>query len=330
LAGIAYRKVVSVSATGDGISLETERTTLPEAIKNGTLEWSQTIDFSPAAGRQMTATVGDVKIGEFSQAISTPISYNGEIEGYMVSITMTPSDGRIDINAVVKLEVLGEERFGIEATGYIEGFRTEGHAVVGEGLMLEFETGQRQVRGDLHIKAAAFNTGLNDELLDIPFGIDVPIQVGPVPLILKIKANINVRLILSLMDSSAEAEVSFQFSSDQGISVEGSELNATGALSSGTLSDFAGGSVDGAAAGMSACLEVPRFELSMAGEFASVGITQNNCASTTFTFDPACNEVNGDITGIALASLGFFGVTLASGQVELYHEEDGIDAGDCD
>jgi len=80
---------------------------------------------------------------------------------------------------------------------------------------------------------------------------------------------------------------------------------------------------------MTACLEFPRFELTMLGEFASVGFTQNNCGETYFSFQPACNEVNGYLTGIGLASLGFFGVTLASGQVELYRRTDGNMIGTC-
>ena len=111
--------------------------------------------------------------------------------------------------------------------------------------------------------------------------------------------------------------------------MSGASLQATGALGTGTLGGFLGGSADGVAAGMSACVEFPRFELTTLGEFASVGITQNNCASTDFTFNPACNEVNGAITGLALANLGFFGVTLAEGQIELYHREDGHSVGQC-
>ena len=257
------------------------------------------------------------------------MTYEGEIQGYKVSVTLTPSAGRLEVSSEISLEVLGEKRFGVEGTGFIESFASQGHAVVGDGQLLDFQAGQTQVRGELHVKAAAFNTGLNDNLLDIPIGIDIPIEVGPVPMILKIKANMNVRLILSVSDSSAEAEVNFQFSSDQGIALSGTSLQATGALGTGTLEGFAGGSADYVAAGLSTCLEFPRFELTMLGEFASVGITQNNCAQTDFTFDPACNEIYGSITGLALANLGFFGITLASGQVELYSKSDGIHTGQC-
>lgn len=329
LAGIAYRKVVSVTDTGTGYELATERTTLPAAISQGTLDWAQTVDFGALGSGTQAYAFGE-PLGSAQQGIVGPITYNGEINGYKVSLTLTPSAGRLDVTTEVSLEVMGEKRFAVEGTGHIEGFQSRGHAVVGEGQLLEFDAGQTQVRGELRVKAAAFNTGLSDELLDIPLGIDIPIQVGPVPLILKVKANINVRLILSVAESSAEAEVTFTFSSDQGIAMSGPSLQATGALGTGDLAGFLGGSADGVAAGMSACLEFPRFELTMLGEFASVGITQNNCASTDFTFDPACNEVNGTITGLALANLGFFGVTLAEAQVELYTRTDGRHVGQCD
>ena len=306
LAGVAYRKVVAVRSTASGIELETTRTTLPEAMTSGTLDWARTVDFSDlAALEDATMFVGDSRVPMADIVLVSPITYNGEINGYMVSVTLTPSQGRLEITAEVSLMVLGEKRFAVEGTGHIESFQGSGRAVVGAGSLLEFQAGENHVRGELHVKAAAFNTGLNDTLLDVPMGIDIPIQAGPVPLILKIKGNINVRLILSVMESSAEAEVTFRFSSNQGISVSGASLQSTGALESGDSSGFMGGAADGITAGMSACLEFPRFELTMLGEFASVGFTQNNCAETFFQFQPACNEVNGYIKGIALASLGF-------------------------
>jgi hypothetical protein len=213
LSGIAYRKVVSVTDTGTGYELVTERTTLPEAMTSGTIDWSHAVDFG-AIGSAPQAYAFDQPLGKTSEALSGAITYDGEIQGYKVSVTLTPNAGRLEISSNVSLEVLGEKRFAVEGTGFIESFASQGHAVVGNGQLLEFQAGQTQVRGELHAKAAAFNTGLNDELLNIPLGIDIPIQIGPVPMILKVKANINVHLILSISDSSAQAEVTFHFSTD--------------------------------------------------------------------------------------------------------------------
>jgi hypothetical protein len=81
---------------------------------------------------------------------------------------------------------------------------------------------------------------------------------------------------------------------------------------------------------MTVCVEAPRVELAMAGEIVSVALAQKNCATTNFTFTPACNEVNGRIVGIGLAQLGFFGLTLASGQTELFRRDlRGFSLGTC-
>lgn len=331
LSGVAYRRVVAVTDTGTGIQLDTERITLPDAVMGGTLDWVQTISFGPeSTSRLARVSVGGRPVADMRTDAAAPLTWEGEVSGYDISLTLTPSEGRLDIEAVASLEVLGERRFALEATGHIESFQSIGHAEYSDAGGLSFEVGQTEVRGDLRVHAVAVNTGLSDKLLDIPIGVDIPIDVGPVPMLLKIKANINVLLILGISDSTAEADVSFHFSSDQGIAVSGSVLSATGALSTGDLSGFLGGSADFVAAGMSACVEFPRFELATLGEFASVGITQNNCATTDFTFDPACNEVNGSITGFGLANLGFFGFSVASEKVELYHREDGHHAGMCE
>lgn len=323
LAGMAYRKVVRVQTTTAGLELFTERTTLPEVIQSGTIEWSQSVDFG-AALQASALEAGALR------SRASGLSYEGEIRGYKVSLNLTPSAGRVEVDAVVSLEIAGERRFAVQGTGHIEGFRTSGRAVIGDGGLIEFEAGQTQLRGELRLTAAAFNTGLSDELLSIPLGIDVPIQVGPVPLMLKVKGNVNVRLILSLMNSSAEASVSFRFDSDQGLRLAGTSVEATPGTASADLSELEGGSADTVAAGMSACLEFPRFELSMLGEFASVGITQNNCAQSVFTFDPPCNQVRGSVTILGLASLGFFGVTLASAQTEIYKTDRDRSAGMCE
>jgi hypothetical protein len=331
LAGVAYRKVVAVTSTAAGIQLDTARTTLPEAMTSGTLAWGKTVNFADTATLQgAILSIGDRRVEMDEAFAAAPITYEGEIDGYDVSVTLTPSEGRLEAKAEVSKTIAGEKRFGVEGTASIEGFQGTGHAVIGEGGLLEFQAGANHVRGEAHLKAAAFNTGLSDELLDIPFSVDVPIELGPVPLLLKIKANINVRLILMLEESSAQAEVSFEFSSTQGFSLGGSSITSTSTLDEGDVHGFSGGSADAITAGMSTCLEFPRFELSMLGEFASVGLTQNNCAETFFQFQPACNEVTGSIHGIALANLGFFGVTLASASVDLYDRTDGTMAGMCD
>jgi hypothetical protein len=331
LSGIAYRKVVSVTSDAAGLHLVTARTTLPEAMTSGTLAWAKTVNFDDSATLAGAILyLGDQQMPMDDTLLASPITYEGEISGYDVSVTLTPSAGKLEVTAEVSLSIAGEKRFAVEGTASIEGFQGTGHAVVGDGGLLEFQAGANHVAGHAHVKAAAFNTGLSDELLSVPFGIDIPIELGPVPLILKIKANINVRLILMTADSSAQAEVSFDFSSTQGFSLGGTSISSTSTLDSGDVHGFSGGSADPVTAGMSTCLEFPRFELSMLGEFASIGLTQNNCAETFFQFQPACNEVTGSIHGIALANLGFFGVTLASGSVDLYDRTDGTMAGMCD
>jgi hypothetical protein len=106
-------------------------------------------------------------------------------------------------------------------------------------------------------------------------------------------------------------------------------LQFTGSSGSGDFMNMTGGSAAGTAAGMTACLEAPRLELSILGEGPSVALTQNNCASSTFTFSPACNEVRGSIVGRALASLGFFGIELGSADAELYSAHRRTALGDC-
>lgn len=330
LSGIAYRKVVSVARDGDDVVLVTERTTLPEAIRSGTLDWNLPVDFARAAqSGALKVSYGDAKLDRVSSPLEGGYAWEGELEGWNLSVRLVPTAGRLDVEATAKKKVLGEDRIGVTATGYVEGLRLSGRVGIDGGRTTAFEAGAQQVRGRLHVKAAAFNAGASQELLSVPLGIDVPVEIGPVPLIVKIKAHVNVTAELQLNNSSAEAELDFAFDADQGIRLAGSSLTPAADLNSFSAENLLGGSADYVAAGLNACLEFPRLEVAMAGEFASVGLSQNNCASTVFTFDPACNRVTGTITGIALYNVGFWGITLASGQAEMYTRHRERHTGNC-
>ncbi|HOU54363.1 MAG TPA: hypothetical protein PLQ97_10585 [Myxococcota bacterium] len=330
LAGIAYRKVVEVRREGDDIVLATARTTLPEAIRDGTMEWNLPVDFARAAqSGALRVTYGDAELHRVSSALEGGISWEGELEGWNLAVRLVPSTGRLDVEATAKKKVLGEDRIGLNATGHVEGLRLSGRVGIAGGVTETFQAAAQDVRGQLHVKAAAFNAGASQELLRVPLGIDVPVEIGPVPLIVKIKAHVNVTAELALNDSEADAEVDFAFDAHQGIRLAGSSIAPDANLDSFSAENILGGAADYVAAGMSACLEFPRLEVAMAGEFASVGLSQNNCVSAFYSFDPACNQVKGTVTGVALYNVGFWGITLAGGQVELYKQERERHAGNC-
>ena len=328
LEGLAYRRVVSVSNSGTSLDLLTERIKLTDAIADGDIAWNQPIAFDSADNLAAAKVYFDqTQLNRTSSGLTGVIEYSGDVGGFAVNVTLTPKSGGVDLFAGASKDIAGETRFAVSANGSLSNFRSSGEILIAGGSTNGFGMSATGLRGDLKVQAAAFNTGASQDLLAIPIGIDMPVQIGPVPLIVKITANVNVTLELSALQSSAEASVDFTYSADQGFTVAGSTMESTGRLSGASFSKFSGGSADAVAAGMAACIEFPRYEIAVAGEFASVGLTQNNCASTVFTFEPPCNKVRGSITGFALGSLGFFGVTLASGQVQLYNREQEITSG---
>ncbi|HEY4187826.1 MAG TPA: hypothetical protein VGP07_22310 [Polyangia bacterium] len=329
LGGVAYRKVVAVTPLADGtLQLDTLGTTLPEAITSGTLAWSKKVDFGSA---DVTATMQPLFAGQplspTRSGLAGAMTYDGDVQGYHVSLTLTPSGNSLSISLAVKN---ADETFAISAMGNISGFDVDGQADIGAGG-ITFQAGSHQMQGHLHLQAAASAAGVSQDLLSIPFGIEIPIELGPVPLILAVKAEANITLALDEDPSSAEAQLDIDFDSEADLTASSLSTNIQFGGSSGTgdFQNFMGGSAAGVAAGMTACLEAPRLELSILGEGPSVALTQNNCASSTFTFSPACNEVRGSIVGEALASLGFFGITLASANAELYSVHRRSAVGDC-
>jgi hypothetical protein len=331
LSGLAYRKVVSVERVDDQVILHATRTKLTDAIEKGTIDWKRSFDFANP-GVLEKASFG-LEGGTLRPLdITTGLSWEGKVKDFDVSISLTPSAGRLDIRVSASKSVGGEKRIAVFGEGHLERFQSEGHIELDSSGLVDLRYGQNEVRGQIKITAAAANAGASQDLLSIPLRIQIPVQVGPVPLMVKLGANVNVTAELQAMPASAEAEVTIAFTSNQGFNVAGGAagLTSTGQLTNESLEIHGGGSASTLAAGMSACVEAPRVEVGFRGEFASIGITQNNCASTVFTFDPACQQVNASIVGKGLASLGFFGVTLASADVELYSKRDSRSNGQCD
>lgn len=332
LAGIAYRRVVAVNDRGDTVELVTRRIRLPEAIRSGTLEWSKTIDFaSPVALAELGVTARGRPLQAIAQAQTGAITFDDDLDDeYRLSVTLTPSPSRLDFDIVVGKTIAGERRFALQGTGFISGFRSEGRLVISDGGEPSFQQGSRNIQAEFRMTAAAFNAGGSQDLIDLPIGIDIPLEIGPVPMVLHVTANVNVTLELDLFESSAQASADFRFSGSQGFSMTGGGVSVDSNLDAASFENVGGESAAAFAVGMTACVEAPRVELSMLGEGPSVGLTQNNCAQASLSFDPPCNEVNGSVVGKALYNVGFFGFDLASGDVELYRREfPGIRTPDC-
>src|SRR4029079_4534176 len=155
------------------------------------------------------------------------------------------------------------------------------------------------------------------------------LDIGPVPVLVSLGANVNVTAALSAQPATSEAEETIGLNTTQGAQEVRAAANPTGSVDGERLEVQGGGSTSPIAAGLTVCVEAPRVEMAFLGELASVGLTQNNCANAVYTFDPACNEVNVSIIGRGLAQLGFMGVTLASADIELYAKRRRRAVGNC-
>jgi hypothetical protein len=328
LGGVAYRRVVSVDPQADAIVLTAQRTKLTDAVQSGTMAWKRKFDFSkPETISKASFGLDDGRFHVLD--ITTGLTYMGMVGDFDITAALTPMNGRLKIDVTASKSIDGERRIALTGKGYIESFQSEGQLVFDPSGLVDFRYGSNQVRGEIKIKAAAFNAGVSQDLLNIPLRIQIPMEIGPVPVMVSLGANINVTAALNAMPNTAQAEVVIGFNTTQGIQLAGTSVTPTGSVDGQSLDVQSGGGTSSIAAGLTICVEAPRVEMAFLGETASVGLTQNNCAEAIYTSEPACTEVDATIVGRGLAQLGFFGVTLAQGDVELYSRHNRRAVGTC-
>ena len=328
LGGVAYRTVISTEKQPTAVVLVAQRTTLPAAIESGTMAWKRMFDFGkPETINQASFGLGDGRFHTLD--LSTGIMYSGMVGGFDVSMSFHAMNGRLMLSMTASKSIDGQRSIALTGDGYLESFQSEGQLVFDPSGLVDFRYGSNQVRGEIKIKAAATNAGVSQDLLSIPLRVRIPMDIGPVPVLITLGANINVTAALNAMPNTAEAEVVIGFDTTQGLQLNGTSLNPTGSVDGQSLDVQSGGGTSSIAAGLTVCVEAPRVEMAFLGELASVALTQNNCAEVVYTSEPACNEVNATIVGRGLGQLGFLGVTLAQADVELYSRHNRRAVGDC-
>ncbi len=325
-AGTALRRVSRVTDTGSEIVVETEPATLAEAIRQGSMGWRYDIawDRLPAASfTDAVPLVGRTRAAELPPAFTpralSSIPFSGSIMGWDVEFELTPGPARLDMKLVASRALAGTKAVTVSGTGWISGFTDEMLLTYEDRTPQAMTTKVVGLTGEMELEWHAFKP--NDQGMTeitrfaLPVKLPITFLVGPVPVTIAVKAELQVVPELRVDQASSGGKFTVTYRSDQGFSVDNGGQAPFGTLHQSTPAVTGDtGSAGWGVVGFGLGVEFPRLELSLFGETAMAFITLKTYSAsmftpgTTLTNDiPPCQMAFTDLFAAAGWQLSFLG-----------------------
>ncbi|MBN1774665.1 MAG: hypothetical protein JXB32_25615 [Deltaproteobacteria bacterium] len=326
LDGLAVARITGVEPRGDRLIVQTEDATLVDAIERGTIAWEHDIRF--AAERIAPPVVG----GKTVEPQGDTLSFRIDLESYAVAVEVKLLGERCEFKLELEKDLPGEAgaKFAIE--GFLETFTSRDRIDIEGGAVKAFEHGLDGLRGEATLSAtvAASGRDMFNSSLPIPL-LEIPFTVGPIPVSLKLTAQLLVNALIPL-EGSARAEVKFAYDSALGFSYRGGRIRAGGRLGDHEIGEQAEPHVGAAgAAAVNFGVGFPRVELSILRKSVVPWAQLAYLVGGSFTFRPACQLMQALILGAAGYKLSVLGILdLAEDSIEFFREERTLlRAGEC-
>jgi len=168
--------------------------------------------------------------------------------------------------------------------------------------------------------------GLTDIFkLRIPAAIPIPVNVGPIPFVIKLKAAVRIVPELRFDQASSGGSFKVTFDSDAGLSVSGEQAKVLGQLI-GHNEEITGETISAGlylTTGMGCGIEFPSIEIALPGSIASANITVDSYAYSLFRAGFLSGETSCQCGGVNLKAttgydLSLFGLVSYSDSTEIW------------
>jgi hypothetical protein len=332
-AGMALRKVVSVSSEGEAIVVETEPALLNEAIVDGALAWSYTVDWMALPqSSYLAAQIGEAG-SEFqvvsARGLDSPtqppeITFSGEIEGWEVTFKLRANNDRLDIELIGRREI-GAAEAVVSAKGWITTFTQQTLLTYEQSTPTQISVRSNGLRSELELKWSAVTPGAErlteNATFAIPVELPIPLRVGPIPVMLKLKAVLELRPEMTVAQASSVGSYKISYDSNQGFRTEDNVIRGSGEVRSvqiGLSGDT--GSAGFGPVGFGLGVEFPRLELEVLGS-AVAFISVKTYSTSIYQIRPPCQKATTTLFAAAGYRLGILGFTFSEGQQELWRQE---------
>jgi len=316
--GNSVRRVNNVVEEGDEIIVNTEYVTLNEAIKNGTIEWENKIDWSSGQAEVQNASllIGGDEIFAAQTKSEFKINYKGKIKGWDLSVDLVPKDNKLTIDITATKEIAGQKVCTISGKGFISQFTNECHFRFTDSNLDNFEMVNHGINGELELKFAAVGLGSQVAQLEIPAKIKIPTRVYGIPVSFNLGCNLKIFPEVG-QGASSQASYKITYNSDMGFKFANNSAEATSKLNSQNM-EVTGETVSAGAitTGVGVGLEFPRIEVAVLGEIIVPYFLYNTSIVTFYepgiaSNVPPCQEGKMTIKCVSGVDLQFLGASYA-------------------
>jgi hypothetical protein len=344
IGGRALRRVTSVSRTGGRTVVTTVPATLLEAIKNGHIGWDVNFPTDVVTSSLVRVSVGGglhqarpafypavAGLGPEAGCLGCPsgpatVDYKGTIDGFDVNLHFDESSLA---GLVMNLSARKDDgSMLLKAEAHLRTLNDFDDIWIKDSQLKSFDYREGDLTGDTTVEWHAATSDAVSSLekivtLHIPVSFSVPFSVGPIPMLLAIKASLAAYPAISEKGASG-GKVEVEYNSALDITGSGSGVHASGSLSKVQFR-VTGETVTAGfapATGFGVDVEAPRIELSIFGTATLFGSILAHLAGyftpgTTLPVHgkiyPPCQKVSGDAavyTGAALTIFGLKNLTV--------------------
>jgi len=300
-AGVALLKVTQVSSAGGVVSVAGTPAGLEDAIDHGHIAWSAPLDFKkvvfnpPPGFHRVTpdanywVAIENLLAPPASAAISlSDNTWKGSVKDWDVTIALTPTGGNLHLDVHAVKSIAGGT-IDVHGIGQFNGLTNQTSITLANGSTTEITFDNNGVSGSVDfnwkVDFDADHGGNEPKLKEsdvenLPFSLDFPVPVGPIPFVVKFKTGFAFQPSFSSKVAVAQGSYHANFGGNLPMTDTASADSAAPAAASapsdpaaadggsaslsgnGTINSY-GGTLSLAAIGLSTTVALPKISLSI-------------------------------------------------------------------
>jgi len=329
VAGTSMRKVKSVLREGGAYVVETEDAVLTDVVKNGTIAWSFTPNWSLVSGFKWEG--GNSK--DMTNRVATPgdsLKFEIERSGVRHVVQIIPKLQGGELTACDFIFQMTKEQSGKPTIVFIgKGSMTmpkqQTRIVIENGKIKELRSNNNALQCDIELSMSAAGSQGGEHTLTLPgAAVEIPIRYlptpagglvpNPIPMSIGIGVQFVTKIKMPTAQASAQATAKLSLSTDSGFEYRGTSVETKATLNSENIRDgsFDAAALIGAPVDVQFGFAFPRVSLNIVGkEFAWIhtGFT----AGTALSWGPVCKSGYAKMVVEGGYNFGFIGLS----QIEL-------------